>query len=92
MLHAGWSIIEKSVFTKEYELLLVKLKEARLEAGLSQMDVAKRLKHHQAFVSRCETGDRRMDVIELRAYCRALGLSFQEFIAKLDEELDQPKR
>lgn len=67
------------------------LKQARQDAGLSQRDVAERLKHHQAFVSRSETGERRLDIIELRALCQALGIPLREFIDRLETELEAPK-
>lgn len=80
--------LEKSVFTKEYKLFLSRLNEARRDAGLTQEELAKRLPHSQKFVSRCETGERRIDVIELRAICRALDISFVEFVKNLDTSLD----
>lgn len=85
----GWGTIEKSVFTEEYEVFLRHLREARQTANLTQQEVATRLHHHQAFVSRSETGERRLDIIELRALCRAIGVPFREFIDKLEEVLEQ---
>ncbi len=64
------------------------LREVRKQADLSQRDVATRLEHHQAFVSRSETGERRLDVIELRAICRAIGVPLREFIDSLEKELE----
>jgi len=64
------------------------LREVRQQAHLTQRDVAARLEHHQAFVSRSETGERRLDVIELRAVCRALGMPLREFIDSLEKELE----
>jgi len=64
------------------------LREVRQQAHLTQRDVATRLEHHQAFVSRSETGERRLDVIELRAVCRALGMPLREFIDSLEKELE----
>ena len=86
---AGWGAIEKSVFTAEYEVLLRQLREARRAANLTQQEVAERLHHHQAFVSRSETGERRLDVIELRALCRALGIPFRDFIDRMEAALEQ---
>lgn len=60
----------------------------RQQAHLTQREVATRLDHHQAFVSRSETGERRIDVIELRAICRALGVPLREFIDFLENELE----
>jgi transcriptional regulator with XRE-family HTH domain len=42
------------------------LREARLEAGLTQLQVARALHQHQSFISKCESGERRVDVVELR--------------------------
>jgi transcriptional regulator with XRE-family HTH domain len=56
----------KSVFSREYGAFLEKLKKARIAAGLTQTDVAKRLRVPQSFVSKFESGERRLDVIELK--------------------------
>jgi transcriptional regulator with XRE-family HTH domain len=55
-----------SAYPEEYRRFLEKLKAARLEAGLNQVDVAKRLRKPQSFVSKFETGERRIDPVELR--------------------------
>lgn len=79
----------KSVFTKEYQLFLTRFRTARLEAGLTQEALAERLGEYQIFVSRCERGERRVDVIELRAFCRALEVPFVEFVQELDAALTE---
>ena len=56
----------KSVFTKEYRTFLAKLREARLQAKLTHMDVAKKLNEPQSFMSKIESGERRVDIVELR--------------------------
>jgi len=63
----------KSVFTQEYRVFLGKLKRARLDAGLTQADVAKKLKQPQSFVSKFESGERRVDVVELKRLARIFG-------------------
>lgn len=60
--------------------------------GLSQTEVAERLSQTQLFVSRSEIGDRKVDVIELRTLCRALGINFVEFVRQLDDELEAQGR
>ena len=59
----------------------------RAVAGLTQEEVARRTGQTQAFVSRCERGERRLDIVELRAFLQAFGTSFAEFVLALDEEL-----
>ena len=52
--------------TKDIEKYIQeRLKQARLESGLSQTEAAKLLKRHQSFVSRSENGTRRVDIIDL---------------------------
>lgn len=49
------------------ERFLARLKEARTEAGLTQAEVARRLGKPQSFVSKAETGERRLDFLEVEA-------------------------
>ena len=51
-----------------YKLFLTRLRQARTEAGLSQVEVAKKLRRPQSFVSKCESGERRVDVVELTEF------------------------
>lgn len=55
-----------SVFTREYRAFLEKLKKARMDANLTQTEVAKKLKKPQSFLSKIESGERRIDVVELQ--------------------------
>lgn len=79
--------MEKSIFSLEYRQLLIQLRNAREESGLTQSDVAERLGQTQSFVSKIERGERRLDVIELRAFCLAIGIPFTDFVAELDHPL-----
>lgn len=54
----------RSVFTKRYQRLLELLREARNDAELTQVDVSRKLKRHQSFVSKYEQGERRLDLVE----------------------------
>ena len=53
------------IYSSRYQSFLEKLKQARLDAGMSQVDVAQALGKHQSYVSKCETGERRVDFVEL---------------------------
>lgn len=57
--------MQKSSHDKKYARILAALKDARLAAGLTQTDVARRFGAHASFVSKCESGERRIDVLEL---------------------------
>ena len=69
-----------STRTPAYRRFLKRLREARQEAGLTQVVVAKRLRRTQAFVSKCESGDRRVDVIELKAFARLYRKRIDHFL------------
>ena len=81
--------MEKSIFTKEYLTFLRCLRKAREEAGITQVEMAERLGQTQSFVSRCERGDRRIDVIELRIFCQAIGIPIIKFIEQLEEAITE---
>ena len=59
-----------SVHSPAYRFFLRRLLAARTEAGLTQVQVATALREHQSFVSKCESGERRVDVVELAAFAR----------------------
>lgn len=62
------------------------LKQARLDAGLKQEELAALIDADQSFVSRYERGERRLDLIELDAICRACGLPMTELLARYQAE------
>lgn len=67
------------------------LASVRREAGLTQMEVARRMGKPPSFVNKCELGERRMDVVEIRAFCKAVGVPFVDFLVRFEslaEELD----
>ncbi len=61
-----------------YRLFLTRLREARQAAGLTQAEAAVKLRRPQSFVSKCESGERRVDVVELVAFAQLYkrGLDF----------------
>jgi transcriptional regulator with XRE-family HTH domain len=63
------------------------LREVRTEAGIRQTDLAERLGQPQSFVSKYESGERRLDILELRDVCEALGLPLAEFVERLEDRL-----
>jgi len=77
----------KSVYSRDYSHFLDLLRKAREDAGVTQRQLAKKLRYGQSMISKCERGERRLDVIELRRWCKALGVSFSSFTRDLDREL-----
>jgi transcriptional regulator with XRE-family HTH domain len=76
--------VDKSITSEEYRRLCVLLRDLRLEAGLTQVEVAERLDEPQSFVSKYEAGERRLDVIELRHVAEALGTSLLAVVEQLE--------
>jgi ribosome-binding protein aMBF1 (putative translation factor) len=82
-----WAAMPKAHSLSAQDQLQALLRQVRTEAGLTQTDVAARLGQPQSFVSKYESGERRLDVLELREVCRALGVSLPEFIRRLEQAL-----
>jgi transcriptional regulator with XRE-family HTH domain len=68
---------------QQYEYLRSELKKARLAGELHQLDLAKRLKKPQSFISKVESGERNLDIIEFVSYCNALDLDPAKYLKKL---------
>jgi transcriptional regulator with XRE-family HTH domain len=66
--------------TKEYAYFVERLRKARLEAGLTQNEVAKKLKRPQSHISNVESGQQRVDVVELQNFAKIYNKSIDYFI------------
>ena len=62
----------RSVFNSAYQEMLRLLTSGRKARGLTQVELAKRLKRPQSYVSKVENGDRRIDMLELIEICHAM--------------------
>ena len=80
---AGSSPSKKSLFSPRYDEFLKLLKAARENAGLSQRETAQKMDRTQSFVAKSETGERRVDVIELIDFLRAYEVRPEKFIREL---------
>lgn len=72
--------MSKSVHSKEYQELIAKLRKARKAAKLTQVEVARRLRKPQSFVSKFESGERRLDGVELKAIAKLYGKPASHFL------------
>jgi transcriptional regulator with XRE-family HTH domain len=77
--------LAKTLRTSGHKALLAVLVASRREAGLSQRELAKRLKLAPSVVGKIETGERRLDVVEFTAWAEALKLEpltmYERFLA-----------
>jgi transcriptional regulator with XRE-family HTH domain len=76
-----------AAYTKAYKELLAALVKMRLEAGLSQASLAKRLSKPPSFVGKYELGERRLDVVETMVIIKAIGANPADFWAQEGLEL-----
>lgn len=67
-----------------YESLQKALVEARQSKGLTQTEIATRIGKPQSFVSKYESGERRLDVVEFLEVCRALSIKPNSILNKID--------
>lgn len=79
--------MERELHSTHQKVLQDLLRQVRLDAGFRQVDLAERLAQPQSFVSKYESGERRLDVLELRQICQTMGLSLEEFVTKLEDAL-----
>lgn len=66
--------MKRNRYSDKEEALRRLLRERRIEAGLRQEDLAEKLKAHQSFVSKYESGERLLTFVETINICMALGL------------------
>ena len=73
----------KTLRSRRHRALCNALVEARKTAGLSQQDLASRLKTSQTVIARIETGERRVDVVEFIDLARALRIDPHKVLGQL---------
>jgi transcriptional regulator with XRE-family HTH domain len=73
---------------RKQAILLSLLRGLREKRGLRQIDVAQRLNCPQTRISKYELGTRRLDLLELREVCKALGVSLVDFVQTFDSAVD----
>jgi len=72
----------KSVHSGRYRQFLGRLRAARHDAGLTQLEVARALGVGQSLISKCEAGERRVDVVELEDFARLYRKPLSFFLPK----------
>ena len=79
--------MEKSIHQKRYRTMIALLRKRRETIGMTQIQLAEKLNISQAVVSKIETCERRLDLIELIDVCEAMNVSIVEFFNELNNKL-----
>ncbi len=69
-----------STHSARYRQFLALLRSARLKAGLTQAQAARALGKPQSYLSKCESGERRVDVVELERFAKLYAKPFRYFL------------
>jgi transcriptional regulator with XRE-family HTH domain len=77
-------VATKSLYKQENEALVALIRQIRVEAGLTQVELADALRRPQSFVSKVERGERRLDLLQLRELCAACGVSLTAFVKRFE--------
>lgn len=90
----GHAIIEVPLVV--FRVALVRCPDASKEwsardvAGVTPVELASRVNAAQTFISKCECGERRLDIVELKQWCEAIGLSLVELAVRSEDACNKP--
>lgn len=82
----------KSLHTREFRLFTQLLRDTRRQAGVTQVDLADAVKQTQSYISKVERGECRLDIVQLRDFCHALGTTLPDFVAAYEQRLRSRRR
>ena len=75
-----YTYMPRAIYTNEHQIIVNKLKQARAESGLGQVEVAEKLGRTQSYVSKIESGQRRFDVLQLKEFAKLYKKDISFFI------------
>lgn len=70
----------RTIRTKEYAIFIERMRKARAESGLLQIEVAKAMKRPQSYISRVESGEYRLDILEVKEFAKLYGKKIDYFL------------
>ena len=73
--------MKKTIYSDEHKKLIERLIKARADAKLRQEDAAKLLKKTQSFISKLESGQRRVDLVQIKNFAKIYNKSISYFIS-----------
>ena len=68
------------------------LYQLRVTSGMRQSDLANMLKVPQSFISKIESGERRVDLIELREILKCFNTNVNEFVKEFDKKINESEQ
>lgn len=77
----------KTIFTGANKIVVEILRDARIAAGLTQADLARRIDRDQSHISLIEGSQRRLDVVEFHRLAEAIGADPVALFVKISERL-----
>ncbi len=80
MEYYTYNVMPRAIYTKDHNAIVERLKQARTEAGLGQVEVAEKLGRTQSYVSKIESGQRRFDVLQLKEFAKLYKKSLDFFV------------
>lgn len=75
------------IYEPEYRIFIECLKESRIQSKMTQQELATHLGCSQAYISKYEQGQKRLDIIEVRNICHCLGISLPDIVTQFEERL-----
>ncbi len=70
----------KSIFSDKYKVFVVRIREARVKAGITQGELAKRIGKTQSYISKLESAQIRLDIVQLKELAQAIGKNIKHFL------------
>jgi len=75
----------------DYTVFITMLRQERVKSGLTQIDVAESLKKPQSYVSKYESGQRKIDVIEFINICHVIKLNAGLFLVEVERKINETR-
>ncbi len=88
-VHIIGGVHMKNIYDPRYRAVIKLLKAYRLNSNMTQQELATLLDCDQAYISKYESGQRRLDIIEIRSICEKLGISLYDFVSDLETTIKE---
>lgn len=72
--------IKKTIYSGQYKTIIKNLKEARIKQGLTQLEIANHFSVGQSFISKIESGQYRLDILQLQEFAKLYNKPLTSFL------------